>query len=145
RRAGGAGGVLRGHRRAGAGPHDAAAQAGQGRPSGVPGQSRGARPAIPDGTAHLHRRKVVAATWVAVRDGDPTCAEGDATMGATPDERGPILVTGATGQQGGAVARHLLAAGFPVRALTRDPDKPAAQALAARGATLVRGDLTDRA
>lgn len=62
-----------------------------------------------------------------------------------PDERGPILVTGATGQQGGAVARHLLAAGFPVRALTRDPDKPAAQALAARGATLVRGDLTDRA
>jgi uncharacterized protein YbjT (DUF2867 family) len=53
-------------------------------------------------------------------------------MDATPDERGPILVTGATGQQGGAVARHLLAARFPVRALTRDPDKPAAQALAAR-------------
>ena len=66
-------------------------------------------------------------------------------MSATPDDRGPILVTGATGKQGGAVARHLLAAGFPVRALTRDPDKPAARALAARGATLARGDLTDRA
>jgi len=66
-------------------------------------------------------------------------------MSATPDERGPILVTGATGQQGGAVARHLLAAGWAVRALTRDPAKPAAHALAARGATVVRGDLDDRA
>jgi len=56
-------------------------------------------------------------------------------MSTTPDERGPILVSGATGQQGGAVARRLLAAGFPVRALTRDPETPAAQALAARGAT----------
>ncbi len=65
-------------------------------------------------------------------------------MSTTPDERGPVLVRGATGQQGGAVARRLLAAGFPVRALTRDPETPAAQALAARGATMVRGDLNDR-
>jgi uncharacterized protein YbjT (DUF2867 family) len=56
-----------------------------------------------------------------------------------------ILVSGATGQQGGATARHLLAAGWRVRALTRDPGSPAAQALAARGAELVRGDLDDRA
>ena len=57
----------------------------------------------------------------------------------------PILVAGATGQQGGAVARHLLAAGWPVRALTRDSDGPAAQALANQGASVVQGDLADRA
>jgi uncharacterized protein YbjT (DUF2867 family) len=56
-----------------------------------------------------------------------------------------ILVSGATGQQGGAVARHLLANGWRVRALTRDPYSPAAQALAARGAEVVQGDLDDRA
>jgi len=66
-------------------------------------------------------------------------------MNTTRNEHGSILVSGATGQQGGAVARHLLAAGWAVRALTRDPAKPAAQALAARGATVVRGDLNDRA
>ena len=37
-----------------------------------------------------------------------------------------IAVTGATGQQGGVVARKLLADGCKVRALTRDTDKPAA-------------------
>lgn len=56
-----------------------------------------------------------------------------------------IAVTGATGVQGGAVARHLLARGFKVRALTRDPQKPAAQALAAAGAEIVQGDNEDRA
>jgi len=55
-----------------------------------------------------------------------------------------VLVTGATGAQGGATARGLLAAGHRVRALVRDPDTPAAQALAAAGAELVRGDLGDR-
>ncbi|GLY08674.1 NmrA family NAD(P)-binding protein [Actinoplanes sp. NBRC 101535] len=57
----------------------------------------------------------------------------------------PILVTGATGIQGGATARHLLAAGRPVRALVRDTTTPAAAALAARGAVLVRGDFDDPA
>lgn len=56
-----------------------------------------------------------------------------------------ILVTGATGQQGGATVRHLLAKAWPVRALTRDPHKPAAQALAAHGVEVVGGDLEDRA
>jgi uncharacterized protein YbjT (DUF2867 family) len=56
-----------------------------------------------------------------------------------------ILVTGATGQQGGATARHLLAGGWPVRALTRDPNSPPAQALAEAGAEVVQGDLDDRA
>jgi uncharacterized protein YbjT (DUF2867 family) len=55
-----------------------------------------------------------------------------------------ILVTGATGQQGGAVARHLLKQkGFAIRALVRDTAKPAARALAKSGAELLRGDLDD--
>jgi len=56
-----------------------------------------------------------------------------------------ILVTGATGQQGGAVTRHLLAGGWRLRALIRDPDKPAARALAENRVELVQGDLNDRA
>ena len=56
-----------------------------------------------------------------------------------------ILVTGATGQQGGAVARELLAAGHKVRAMTRNPDSEAAKALADLGAEVVRGDLNDTA
>jgi uncharacterized protein YbjT (DUF2867 family) len=55
-----------------------------------------------------------------------------------------ILVCGATGSQGGAVARSLLDRGFRVRALTRDPQKPEAQALAEQGAEVVQGDMEDR-
>lgn len=54
-----------------------------------------------------------------------------------------ILVTGATGQQGGAVARELLARGRTVRAMTRNLEGDAAGSLAARGAEVVRGDLDD--
>ena|SRR2546428_315517 len=54
-----------------------------------------------------------------------------------------ILVTGATGQQGGAVARELLAKRRKVRALTRKPDGEAAKALAKLGAEVVQGDLND--
>ncbi|MFB9990788.1 NmrA/HSCARG family protein [Deinococcus oregonensis] len=54
-----------------------------------------------------------------------------------------ILVTGATGKQGGAVARSLLDAGFPVRAMTRDLSKPAARFLAKQGAEVVAGNLDD--
>jgi uncharacterized protein YbjT (DUF2867 family) len=57
-----------------------------------------------------------------------------------------ILITGATGQQGGAVARRLLKQpGFGVRALTRDSAKPAARALAQAGTEIFRGDLDDPA
>lgn len=56
-----------------------------------------------------------------------------------------IAVTGSTGQQGGATARHLLAKGWRIRALTRDVNKPAAQALAAAGAEIVQADNEDRA
>lgn len=57
----------------------------------------------------------------------------------------PILVAGATGKQGGAVARHLLLEGWPVRAMTRNPDSPQAEALAARGAQIVQADMDDPA
>ncbi|TDD54951.1 NmrA/HSCARG family protein [Nonomuraea terrae] len=52
-----------------------------------------------------------------------------------------VLVTGATGGQGGAVARRLLDDGWAVRALVRDPDKQGAKELKALGAELVTGDL----
>jgi uncharacterized protein YbjT (DUF2867 family) len=55
-----------------------------------------------------------------------------------------ILVTGGTGHQGGAAARHLLKDGWNVRALVRDTAKPAALALARSGCELVEGDLTQR-
>ncbi|MEU8250748.1 NmrA/HSCARG family protein [Nonomuraea sp. NPDC048916] len=54
-----------------------------------------------------------------------------------------VLVTGATGGQGGAVARRLLDDGWAVRALVRDPDKQGAKELKALGAELVTGDLDD--
>ena len=57
----------------------------------------------------------------------------------------PVLVAGATGQQGGATARALLAREVPVRALVRDPGGEKARAIAALGADLVTGDLRDRA
>jgi uncharacterized protein YbjT (DUF2867 family) len=55
-----------------------------------------------------------------------------------------ILVSGATGQQGGAVARSLLGRGIGVRALTRDPEKPEAKELVDLGAEVASGDLEDR-
>lgn len=60
--------------------------------------------------------------------------------------RKTILVFGATGAQGGSVARALLARNqFNVRALTRKPDSAAAQQLKALGAEIVKGDLDDPA
>lgn len=58
-----------------------------------------------------------------------------------------VVVIGATGNQGGSVARRFLAepATFSVRGLTRDPGSPASQALAALGAEMVRADLADPA
>jgi uncharacterized protein YbjT (DUF2867 family) len=57
-----------------------------------------------------------------------------------------ILVTGATGNQGGAVARELLKRGnFAVRAFVRNEHKPQAQELKQAGAELIIGDLNDRA
>lgn len=53
----------------------------------------------------------------------------------------PIVVSGATGLQGGAVARRLLAEGRPVQFLTRHPNSDRAQGLSAQGATAIPADL----
>ena len=54
-----------------------------------------------------------------------------------------ILVTGATGQQGGLLARLLLQKKHKVYALTRNTQSPAAQNLRNKGANVVKGDLDD--
>ncbi len=59
-----------------------------------------------------------------------------------------IAVVGATGAQGGGLARAILndpSSEFAVRALTRDPSKDAAKALADAGAEVVQADLDDEA
>lgn len=60
----------------------------------------------------------------------------------------PIIVTGATGKQGGSVINALLALpnhAFTILAVTRDISSPAAKALTARSPTikLVQGNLDD--
>src|SRR6202012_59978 len=54
-----------------------------------------------------------------------------------------ILITGVTGQQGGAVAQALQGAGFHLRGLTRKPESERAAALARQGVEIVKGDLDD--
>jgi uncharacterized protein YbjT (DUF2867 family) len=58
-----------------------------------------------------------------------------------------VLVAGATGQQGGAVADRLLSGDhgdFEVHALSRSPESDACQLLAEQGATIVEGDLGEK-
>jgi uncharacterized protein YbjT (DUF2867 family) len=56
-----------------------------------------------------------------------------------------VLVIGATGAQGGAVANHLLQNDqFEIYALTRDPESDRAESLAERDVKVVRGDLSDK-
>ena len=64
-------------------------------------------------------------------------------MSANKTADGLILVIGATGTQGGATARHLIAQGARVRFLTRDPSGAAAQALVVAGAEAVIGGMDD--
>jgi uncharacterized protein YbjT (DUF2867 family) len=56
-----------------------------------------------------------------------------------------VLVTGATGRQGGSVINHLLAKAWRLRALTRNPGGAAAKALVHQGVEVVHGDLEDPA
>jgi uncharacterized protein YbjT (DUF2867 family) len=60
-----------------------------------------------------------------------------------PNTDETVLVTGATGQQGGAVAGELLSHGFKVKAMTRNPEGEKAKALKMRGAEIVSGNLDD--
>lgn len=54
-----------------------------------------------------------------------------------------VLVTGATGRQGGSVIRHMLAKGWKLRALTRKPDSAASRELAGGGIEVVAGDMEE--
>jgi uncharacterized protein YbjT (DUF2867 family) len=54
-----------------------------------------------------------------------------------------VLITGATGRQGGAVIRHMLNKGWKLRALTRNPNGSAARNLVAQGIEAIQGDLED--
>src|SRR6516162_1086422 len=54
-----------------------------------------------------------------------------------------VLVTGATGRQGGAVIRHMLPKGWKLRALTRKPASHAATELAGQRVEVMQGDLED--
>jgi uncharacterized protein YbjT (DUF2867 family) len=60
-----------------------------------------------------------------------------------PNQPAPVVVvTGAAGNQGGAVVDALLHTGtWTVRALTRDPAGRAARALAERGVVIAAGDI----
>jgi uncharacterized protein YbjT (DUF2867 family) len=60
-----------------------------------------------------------------------------------PRNDGDVLVFGATGQQGGAVARALLSQSRTVRAMVRDLEASAAKSLVADGAVVVCGDFND--
>ena len=55
----------------------------------------------------------------------------------------PILVFGATGRQGGSVAKALLKAGWPVRALVPDSTKAASLQLRNSGVELVQGSFEE--
>lgn len=55
----------------------------------------------------------------------------------------PILVFGATGRQGGSVAKALLKVGWPVRALVLDSTKTASLQLRNAGVELVQGSFED--
>src|SRR5258706_3791891 len=54
-----------------------------------------------------------------------------------------VLVTGATGKQGGAVVEALLTRGHQVRALTRNPASQAANRLREQGVEIAVGDFAD--
>jgi len=61
-----------------------------------------------------------------------------------------LVVFGATGQQGGSVARYVLndpelSKQYKVRAVTRDTTSPAAKALQDQGAEVVQADVNDAA
>ena len=64
--------------------------------------------------------------------------------GTSPaDSRKIVLVTGATGTQGGAVARELVTRGYSVRGLSRNPGSERALELPKIGIQVVKGDFDE--
>ena len=61
------------------------------------------------------------------------------------NEKLTVVVTGATGQQGGAVIKNLLKRGHEVRAVTRNTDSAKAKMLADAGVALAHASLEDTA
>jgi uncharacterized protein YbjT (DUF2867 family) len=64
-------------------------------------------------------------------------------MGGSKNDERIILVTGATGRQGGAVYQHLQKKGFELRALVRDPNSNKARQLMRHGEKVFQGSLDD--
>ena len=62
-----------------------------------------------------------------------------------PDAERTVLVTGATGKQGGAVIKHLLHKGWGLRAFTRNSNSTPAQDLKIKGVEVMQGDLEEPA
>lgn len=54
-----------------------------------------------------------------------------------------IVVTGATGKQGGAAFHHLKQRGFALRALVRNPERPEVRELEGSHVEVLRGDFDD--
>ena len=66
------------------------------------------------------------------------------SWGQTPDHQSQIiLVSGATGTQGGAVARELVQRGYHVRGLTRNANSETSLSLQALGIEMMQGDFDD--
>ncbi len=84
--------------------------------------------------------------WIRLRSAPESdlCSRGASEYGAMKR----LLITGATGRQGGAVVEHLLSGEYgeyDLYGLTRDAESETARALTDRGVAVVEGDLTDGA
>ncbi|KAE8147582.1 hypothetical protein BDV25DRAFT_168978 [Aspergillus avenaceus] len=67
----------------------------------------------------------------------------------SPETKKTLVVFGATGIQGGSVVKailsdHIASDQFSIRAITRDPSKPAAAALAEQGVEAIKADAEDK-
>jgi uncharacterized protein YbjT (DUF2867 family) len=75
--------------------------------------------------------------------GGPLMPSSKSAVHMLADKSLHVLVTGATGHQGGTVLRHLKARGHRLRALVRDKNKPAAKALQGLGVEVFQGSFED--
>src|SRR5439155_24577283 len=114
---------------------------------GLPGRVRRCRGGAGDREVHWNtrRRRCLYRQHDVLGHGVASPRPGLRVVGPSVSGKVKVLVTGATGKQGGHLVRELLARGHAIRALTRKPESAAAAALAARGVTMVTGDFEDQA